>query len=152
MKGILGGTFDHFHIGHMHFIKESFMQVDKLIIGITSDSFANSLLKEPNGLEKLKARKANLLDYLESTGMIEDIEVVEIDDPYGPGAYNADLSRIFCTKNTKEGAEALNTKRMEKGLNPLEVVEIGLVLSSDGKPVSSTRIRKGEIDQNGELL
>ncbi|MFC1454543.1 pantetheine-phosphate adenylyltransferase [Candidatus Undinarchaeota archaeon] len=152
MKGILGGTFDNFHIGHMHFIKESFMQADKLILGITSDSFANSLLKEPGNLEKLKARKANLLDYLESTAMIEDIEVVEIDDAYGPGAYATDLSKIFCTKNTKKTAESLNTKRIEKSLNPLEVVEIDLVLSSDGKPVSSTRIRKGEINQNGEPL
>jgi pantetheine-phosphate adenylyltransferase len=37
-------------------------------------------------------------------------------------------------------------------LKPLEVVEIPFVLAEDGKPISSIRIRYGEIDVHGKLL
>jgi len=46
----------------------------------------------------------------------------------------------------------LNKLRAEKGLRPVDVVTVELVLAKDGKRISSTRIRSGEIDPEGNLL
>lgn len=37
-------------------------------------------------------------------------------------------------------------------MKPLDIITIGMVLAADGKPISSTRIRKGEIDVKGVVL
>jgi len=42
--------------------------------------------------------------------------------------------------------------RRAKGFPPLELVVVELVKAEDGRPISSTRIREGEIDTDGRLL
>ena len=44
-----------------------------------------------------------------------------------------------------------NAQREAKGFPPLEVVTIDYVMAEDGRPISSTRIREGEIDSEGRL-
>jgi pantetheine-phosphate adenylyltransferase len=48
-------------------------------------------------------------------------------------------------------AERINAIRKRRGLKPLSVVSIQMVLAEDFKPVSSTRIRAGEINREGYL-
>ncbi len=42
--------------------------------------------------------------------------------------------------------------RTEKGKRPLLIFCIKMVLAEDGKPISSTRVRKQEVDRYGRLL
>jgi pantetheine-phosphate adenylyltransferase len=37
-------------------------------------------------------------------------------------------------------------------MDPLDIVVVSFVLAYDGIPISSTRIRKGEINKNGEIV
>jgi pantetheine-phosphate adenylyltransferase len=46
----------------------------------------------------------------------------------------------------------INNKRVLKGKKPLKILKISFVLAEDGKPISSTRINRKEIDENGNLL
>ncbi|MCG2735746.1 MAG: phosphopantetheine adenylyltransferase, partial [Candidatus Methanoperedenaceae archaeon] len=45
-----------------------------------------------------------------------------------------------------------NTIRREKGMRALKIVLVDYVLADDGLPISSTRIKRGEIDANGRVL
>jgi pantetheine-phosphate adenylyltransferase len=46
----------------------------------------------------------------------------------------------------------LNEIRRAKGLKPIEIVSVKLLKADDGQPISSTRIRLGQIDSSGRLL
>jgi pantetheine-phosphate adenylyltransferase len=45
-----------------------------------------------------------------------------------------------------------NELRRAKGFSPLKLETIDYVLADDSQPISSTRIRKGEIDAEGKML
>jgi pantetheine-phosphate adenylyltransferase len=53
---------------------------------------------------------------------------------------------------TRPGALEINETRKKNGLKTLEIISIPLVLADDQKPISSTRIKKGEIDKEGRIL
>jgi inosine/xanthosine triphosphatase len=75
---------------------------------------------------------------------------VKLEDPYGPaacGPYDA----IAVSSETRPVAEQINRERKNIGLGPLAIIEIATVLAEDGLPVSSSRIRKGEMDREGQI-
>ena len=49
-------------------------------------------------------------------------------------------------------AEEINIKRIKLGKKPLIIFKIPHVLAEDGKPISSSRVRNKEIDENGKML
>jgi pantetheine-phosphate adenylyltransferase len=63
-----------------------------------------------------------------------------------------DLDAILVSSETLLGAARINELRRWRGLNELEVIHVELVMAEDGKPVSTTRIRSGEIDREGRVL
>jgi pantetheine-phosphate adenylyltransferase len=61
------------------------------------------------------------------------------------------LEAIVVSQETKPRAEEINKIRAQRGLKTLEIVEIPLVLAEDGTPISSMRVRYGEMDVHGKL-
>jgi pantetheine-phosphate adenylyltransferase len=78
--------------------------------------------------------------------------IARLDDPYGPTVYSDDIEALVVSEETEPTALKINEIRKNKGLRPMDIITIGMVLAEDGKPISSTRIRKGEIDVKGALL
>jgi len=80
------------------------------------------------------------------------VKLVKIDDSLGP-TLSKDLliDAIVVSKDTKKGAEIINQERANLDLPPLKIFIAPSVGASDGKPISSERIRKGEIDRQGKL-
>jgi pantetheine-phosphate adenylyltransferase len=56
------------------------------------------------------------------------------------------------SEETEPTAEVINQMRVERGLRPLLMFVITMVLAEDGKPISSTRIRRQEVDRYGHLI
>ena len=61
------------------------------------------------------------------------------------------MEALVASPETASRLELANRLRAEKGFPPLALVTIDWVSAEDGKPISSTRIRKGEIDAEGRL-
>ena len=146
-KVCLGGTFDRIHIGHERLLKIAFEVGEEVIIGLTSDTKAKRG-RVNEKLSSFKNRYTNLGNFL-SKQFDNNFSIVELNDDWGPGALDEDLDAIIVSEETEKVASELNKKRALKGLNPLDIVTVSLILDKKGEKISSTRIRNSEIDREG---
>lgn len=150
-KVVVGGTFDYLHDGHAAILAKAFELGERVLIGICSDEMEHLLLKDSAGVQLLELRRGALDELLRSQGWIERAEIVEISDPFGPAIEDPELEAIVVSPETKKRAKKLNQLRRSRGLKSLKIIEIPFLLAEDGKPISSIRIRYGEIDTHGKL-
>ncbi|MEM2739459.1 MAG: phosphopantetheine adenylyltransferase [Candidatus Bathyarchaeia archaeon] len=145
----VGGTFETIHAGHRRLLDEAFKSSDYILIGLTSDELALELGK-PYKVSPYIEREERLRAYLDSRYKGR-YSIVKLNDVYGVAIDVAELEAIFVTEETRVRAEEINRIRASRGLNPLEIVVVPFVLAEDGRPISSTRIKGGEIDSEGRL-
>ena len=145
-KIAVGGTFDKFHQGHQRLLSKAFKLSDQVLIGVTSDEFAQRKGK----IEPCNQRMSNLKSKLEKYG--DRYSVSRLDDSYGPAIEERDIEALVVSEETEPTALIINKIRKKKEMKPLDIITISMVLAEDGKPISSTRIRKGEIDVTGHIL
>jgi pantetheine-phosphate adenylyltransferase len=122
---------------------------DNVDIGITTDKFIRKKTPTPPSLQN---RIAALHEYLSTSFFGPNFKVSILDDKYGSAVKMRDLDAIVVSEETLPNAIELNKKRREKGLPALAIEVIPLVLAEDGKKLSSTRMRTGELDENGVLV
>ncbi|MDG7021719.1 MAG: pantetheine-phosphate adenylyltransferase [Nitrososphaerota archaeon] len=145
-----GGTFDGLHAGHRRLLERSFELGDEVVIGLTSDGFARRHGKAPRlGYDE---REAGLASYLRGSFPGRRYAIAKLDDFFGPGIASREVEALVASPETGERVGAANALRAAKGFPPLELVVVDWVVADDGRPISSTRIRKGEIDPEGRLL
>lgn len=148
-KAVVGGTFDYLHDGHKEILAKAFEIGERVLVGITSDQML--LEKDSVGIQPLDVRREKLEEFLCEKGWFQRADIEVISDPVGPSADDEDLEAIVVTEETKPRAEEINELRVERGLDHLEIVEVPFVLAEDGRPISSVRVRYGEIDVHGKL-
>jgi len=144
-KVIVGGTFDHLHLGHEKLLRTA-LSKGETTIGLVSDE----MLKEwkPEVENSYEERKKELETFLSS---YEDWSIVEINDPFKK-AVEGDFDILVVSYETRERGEKINEMRKEKNKKALELIEVDPVLAEDLLPISSTRIREGNIDKEGRRL
>jgi pantetheine-phosphate adenylyltransferase len=149
-KVATGGTFDQFHAGHRRLLERSFDVGDEVVIGLTSDEFARKHGKAP----KLTygQRRAELTAYIKRTFPGRRYIIAKLDDYFGPGIASKEVEALVASPETGKRVELANKMRAERGFPPLELVVVDWVAAEDGRPISSTRIRNGEIDEEGRLV
>ena len=143
--GLIGGTFDRFHKGHISLINQSLRYCKKLEIWITSDTIAN--IKDPR-IKTWEERHEEILTYVENNSPSRVI-FGKLEDSFGPAPTHNSAEVIFCTEDNIRNCEVINVKRLQNSLPKLSIVELELENAWDKKPISSSRIRIGEIDRNG---
>ncbi len=144
-----GGTFDHVHAGHLALLDKSFEVGEAVVIGVTSDAFAARMGKNPD--QPYVTRVEALKDLIESRYPGRQYTIAQLDDFFGPGIASPEVEAIVASRETAARVPLANGLRETNGFPPLDVVTVDYVLAEDSKPISSTRIRKGEIDAQGKL-
>jgi len=101
--------------------------------------------------KSFEERKKTIEQYLLKKKCIDRATIKPIKDKYGPSIKD-EFDAIVISPETKPAAEEINDKRRRNMKKPLKIVQIPFVLANDGTPISSSRIRKKEIDENGRIL
>jgi cytidyltransferase-like protein len=147
----VGGTFDVMHKGHWFLLEETFNVGEKAIVGITTDDFAASL-KKGHEIDCYEKRLQDVISFLKEKHYLSRSKIVPLDDPYGPTIESDEIEGIIVSEETEGTAEIINQMRVDRGRKPLLIFVITMVLADDGKPISSTRVRRQEVDRFGHLI
>ena len=145
-----GGTFDILHKGHYMLLLKAFEVGQQVIIGVSSDSYATR--KQKKIINNYGIRQENLKKFIEKNFQKSNYSVYQLDDFYGPTVLTRDVQAIVTTESSLENCVKINRLRESKGMPQLEIILVPLVEDKEGKVISSTRIREGEIDINGNKL
>ena len=147
----LGGTFDVLHAGHRHLLSEAFKLGDVVLIGVASDRLVATLRKK-HLVRPFSTRIRDLRRFLKTRGWSSRVRVTMLREPYGPAAKRKRLQALIVSKGTLASGRRLNRLRTQNDLQPLRLHVVDLLKAADGKPISTTRVRNGEIDRQGRLL
>ena len=147
----VGGTFDELHKGHRVLLEKAFEVGDLVWIGLSTDEFARKLQKN-HEISSYESRLNELKSFLVKKGLLSKAKITPLEDPYGPAVTSREIEAIVVSSETEVGARKINLLRMKRGLPPLEVIVIDMVPAENHVPISTTRIRRGEIDREGYLL
>jgi pantetheine-phosphate adenylyltransferase len=147
----VGGTFDELHRGHKVLLAKAFEVGEKVVIGLTSDAFVAKMGK-PHRTSSFAARRRELQQFLEASGVAQRFQIVALDDPFGQTMDGEGLEALVVSQETQKTGDAINEKRQSRGLPPLKIVTVNMVPAENFEPISTTRIRRGEIDRNGHIL
>jgi pantetheine-phosphate adenylyltransferase len=147
----LGGTFDHFHRGHEHFLSTAFAVAKQVIIGITTNVMVkDKLLAE--AIEPYPDRLKSVKQFLANHKLNHRAEIISLADPFGPTLSSADFpSVLVVTPHTLTGAQTINQLRLKQHLPPLPLITADLIVDETGAYLSSTRIRQGVINRQGKI-
>lgn len=144
----VGGTFDPLHDGHKAILMKAceLSRNGELLVGLTSDSMAKNKLHD---VADYHSRYEEVMKFTRGQGIVP--VMVRLDDPYGPTIHD-NFDYLVVSPETHPVALKINMIRREKGFEQIEIVLVDYVLADDGLPISSTRIKRGEIDVHGRVL
>lgn len=163
---ILGGTFTPIHNGHRALLHKAFQTASHdgpgdghVLVGLTATDLARETRSDPTHAEMLgsfEERRSALEAELASTAAAytASYEILELETPEGHAATRTDVDALVVSPEAKaqRRAQELNEARRGDGLHPLEIHTPPFVVAEDGRRISSTRIRNGEIDVHGRML
>ena len=136
----MGGTFDHLHEGHKYLISTALSISKKVVIGLTSES----LLKNKEFFSKMQSydeRETAIISYISKISDISRVEIVKLEDPYGPPIHEEDYEGIIVSQETYKNALTINNMREKNGFKPMIIIVIPILKNSNNEKISSTIIR-----------
>ena len=147
-----GGTFDELHAGHRDLLNRAFNLGKTVVIGVSSDSFAEARKGKNRLNHSFETRVDRLIQFIHDEFGHVNFEIKELNDNFGPTITDRNLQAIIVSEETEIQGYEINKIRSRKGFDPLVIVTVALLRAEDGRPLSSSRIRYGEIDRLGRVL
>jgi pantetheine-phosphate adenylyltransferase len=145
----LGGTFDHFHDGHMFFLKYAAELGQRLLIGLTTKKMLYGK-KYANIIQPYSVREKAILEFCRENNI--PCTVTKLDDQFGPTINKDTKIKALCvTKETEIGAEKINAIREAATLRPLPVFVANMILDESGQEIHADRIRAGKVSRTGKV-
>jgi pantetheine-phosphate adenylyltransferase len=147
----VGGTFDEFHKGHRVLLRKAFEVGEHVLIGLSSDKLVEGLSK-PHVTALYEQRLAELRMFLRERGVLDRAEIMMLNDPFGVTLSRGSVEALVVSRETEPTAVKINEERRRRGMLPLQLIVIDMVPSENHVSISTTRIRRGEIDREGHLV
>lgn len=157
-SAVVGGVFDHFHLGHKSLIQTAFQFAEQVHLTLMDDKWVKKRGKDyVNDFERFKERLEHVKEFLDSFGLSKRSRTGKISDPFNyalEGKYANKLESLVVSeeKGPRKRARRLNKLRKNKGLPPLNLLETPLLKAPTGKAFSSTKIRKGGKEQENDAF
>lgn len=142
-----GGTFDLLHKGHQQFLRFAFARGKKVSVGIATDNFAGKNSKSP--AQDFDSRVTEVKNFLIKKGLLARAQIVTLDDIYGTTVSDETIDGLVVTRQTIPGGRLINSRRRELKLSPLKILVAPMVWGDDHIVISTTRVRQGLIDREG---
>ncbi|XP_028331963.1 bifunctional coenzyme A synthase [Gouania willdenowi] len=143
---VVGGTFDRLHGAHKTLLSISCLLANRrFLIGVCDDAMLKKkVLNEL--IEPYSVRVQRLREFLHDIKPVLEVEIVPLDDPFGPSITDPLLQCIVVSEETKKGGEAVNKKRIQNGLPALVLHEIQLLkdvhhTETEEEKISSSSLR-----------
>ena len=150
-KVAVGGTFDELHRGHKTLLTQAFAIGERVVIGLSSDELVSKLSK-PHLTASFEERKQGVNEWLAESGLSSRAEIIPLFDSVGSTINDPEIQALVVSQETQPAAQKINDRRQKAGLPVLEIISINMVPSQNCGPISTTRIRRGEMDREGVLL
>ncbi|HEX4921518.1 MAG TPA: pantetheine-phosphate adenylyltransferase [Candidatus Bathyarchaeia archaeon] len=150
-EAAVGGTFDVLHAGHERLLSRAFGLSRFVYVGVSGDALVPSLQKH-HEVRPFSDRRRDLRRFLKAHGWHERSKIVQLKDPFGPAISERNIQALIVSRLTAKSGRKVNSIRHARKLPPLRLIVVKMVRAKDGKPISTTRIRRGEIDSRGALL
>jgi pantetheine-phosphate adenylyltransferase len=146
---VLGGTFDHLHVGHEALLLAAFRAGRTVAIGVTTERYlADHPKPGATRIQPYRARRRALARWLSARFARSRWRLVPLRNPFGRSV-EPGVDALVISADTVSGGRAVNVERRRRGLRAVPLLVVPLVLGDDLAPVSSRRIRSGEIDRSG---
>jgi len=149
---VLGGTFDRLHIGHAALLATAFHAGRRVAIGLTTPHFL-AVHAKPGArrIQPFATRRRALARFLTRKYGRGRWTITSLDDGLGRSVEDG-VDAIVVSADTVAGGRAVNVARRHLGRRTVPLLVVPLVLADDLRPVSSRRIRAGEIDRDGRRV
>jgi len=150
MNVCVGGTFHPLHKGHKALLRKAFEVAGpngSVFIGLTSPA----MIRKKGNITSFRKRKQSIMQFLSEEHVLQQATIQPLVNEFGP-SLEGDFNAIVVSPETEPTAHEINRKRVHLGKTPLQIIVIPYVLSEDGTPISSSRIRRKEIDENGSMV
>ncbi|MDP3974085.1 MAG: pantetheine-phosphate adenylyltransferase [Candidatus Daviesbacteria bacterium] len=144
---VLGGTFDLLHNGHQLMLNKAFQSGRLAFIGLTTDQFNESRGKE--SFQNQNTRLHNLKAFLKQKNYLKRSAITLVNDIFGTTLEDPKLEAIVVTQENMHIVKLINQKRIAARLKPLQTILVPHLKDEEGRIISSTRIREGQIDSLG---
>ena len=142
---LVGGTFDRFHAGHKLLLSVAISRSKSVEIYVVNDTLAG---KKSNLIQSFEVRRNNILDWLNQKSH-HGVKIFTLDDAFGPAPVHKRADAIVATPETTGNCDEINRIRKSSGLGELSILQVPHMIDYSGAIISSTRIRSGVIDLDG---
>lgn len=146
----VAGTFDGIHKGHEALLHRAFNEGESVVIGLTPDEFVRKF--KNSNVKDFKMRKSEIEDWLRKNRLAGRASIITIKDAHEPAASMSTIDAIVVSEETAFRAREINELRKKRNLKELAILEVPMVEAEDKKAISSSRLRNGEIDDDGRLV
>ncbi|MFW9845099.1 MAG: pantetheine-phosphate adenylyltransferase [Candidatus Thorarchaeota archaeon] len=145
-KVVFAGSFDHLHEGHKHILRSAFKIGRIVAIGLTTDKMLQFKTKK-HLIQPYKERYDEIVKFIEENCDADRCTIFPIETKEGGADKMDDLDALIISDEigVVQNAFDINQLRIDNGLKRYHIVIIPRVRTADGRPLSSSRIRNGEI-------